>query len=57
MKLVRWLEKNTLVEKDFTILDIGCGNGMTLIEMVKKITLVILDNENSRVLTQVTPYC
>lgn len=38
-KLVGWLEKNTSIEKDFTILDIGCGNGVTLIEMVKQTNL------------------
>lgn len=35
-KLVGWLENNKCVGKDFNVLDIGCGNGVTLVEMAKR---------------------
>ena len=44
-KLVGWLENNKCVGKDFNVLDIGCGNGVTLVEMVRfNSTNLILDN-------------
>ena len=34
--LIRWLEKHCLNSKQDPIVDLGCGNGMMLVEMVSK---------------------
>lgn len=33
-RVVDWMSKNSLVSKDMSILDIGCGNGMMLVKLV-----------------------
>lgn len=32
-RIVNWMNKSSLIDKNDKILDIGCGNGMTLIEL------------------------
>ena len=34
MKVVNWLENTELVNKTSKIIDVGCGNVMTLVELV-----------------------
>ena len=34
LKVVNWLENTELVNKTSEIIDVGCGNGMTLVELV-----------------------
>ena len=37
-RIVAWFDRK--VSKDVKILDIGCGNGVTLIELVRTVSLV-----------------
>ena len=34
-RVVEWMEESPLVSMDSTILDLGCGNGISLIELVR----------------------
>ncbi|ESO82330.1 hypothetical protein LOTGIDRAFT_134815 [Lottia gigantea] len=35
-RIIRWLEKQDYIKKDYPVLDIGTGNGIMLIEMAKE---------------------
>lgn len=36
LRIVRWIVKNENIKKSDTILDLGCGNGMMLIELARE---------------------